>query len=254
MKLDEIDACWQQTLETLASEMDVDRWRVEESFAHGACAALAIKISERHGFPLCILGDDESYSHAFCIVAPGYGLDIWGVRSLQEIAAAWLDDDPDLRIRAVAADRLRTMEGAAYLEDNFADVPVRLAEEGLPWGNGGFRESDLGIGAAGDFAAVLHDLTGWPLRASVRCDGVIEHVWAVNDHDRAVDVNGIHGGEVPAEFISDPGRNRTISQERGEIVPDADWSRSNRFWADSLIRRHPEIFGLTRADPDHALG
>lgn len=250
--LSEIDRHWSECLDTLSAEMGIERWRIEESFAYGACAALAIAVSEHRGLPLCIVGDEDGYSHAFCVVAPGYGLDIWGVRSLQEILAMWIDDDQELRIRSVSAEELRAMEGAAYLEDMFSNVPSRLAIEGCIAGAvyDEFTRTEFVCGACGDFAAVLHDLTGWPLRAGLDKQGDIEHVWVLNAEGRAVDVNGVHDTDLAATPYSVPSRDRTISISRSKVTSDDRWAKSNRHWASDLIKRYPEIFGLADAAPE----
>ncbi|MDW9478973.1 hypothetical protein GOB57_09795 [Sinorhizobium meliloti] len=250
MDLDHVARHWTLKLDEISKETGIDRWRIEEAFAYGACATLALAVAEHRGLPISVVGTEGSYSHAFCVVGPGYGLDIWGVRSFQEILSMWIDDDPDCRIRPVTADELRSM-GGSHLAFEFADLPTRIAKDACIAGAAldEFTITEFNCGACGDFAAALHDLTGWPIKAEFHPNGDIEHVWVVNPEGRAVDVNGIHQDDMPVTPYSAPVRARTAWLPRNEASSNSRFAEQNRKWAKALLNRYPEMFGLAGCKP-----
>lgn len=245
-----IDRHWSSTLDEISKETGFERWRIEEAFGYGGCATLALAVAEHRGLPISVVGTDGSYSHAFCVVGPGYGLDIWGVRSFQEILAMWIDDDPDYRIRPVTADELKAM-GGSHLSAEFVDLPARLAEDGCIAGAvlDDFTITEFNCGACGDFAAVMHDLTGWPMRAELDSAGDVEHVWVVDPDGRAIDVNGHHVGSRAITPYSNAKPGRLIDIARNDATADNRHGHENRQWAKALIDRYPGRFGLPEPKP-----
>lgn len=250
MELDRISRHWSSSLDAISEDIGHPRWQIEEAFAYGACSTLALAVSEHRGLPISVVGTEGSYSHAFCVVGPGYGLDIWGVRSFQEILSMWIDDDPDCRIRPVTADELRSM-GGSHLAPEFADLPMRIARDACIAGAvlDAITITEFNCGACGDFAAVLHDLTGWPIKAEFHPKGDIEHVWVVNPDGRAVDVNGVHQDDLAVTPYSTPARERTAWISRNEASSESRFAVQNRQWAKALLDRYPEMFGLAEFRP-----
>jgi hypothetical protein len=248
MELDQVAEHWSSTLDDISKNTGFPRWQIEEAFAYGGCATLALAICEHRGLPIAVVGTEGSYSHAFCVVAPGYGLDIWGVRSFQEILAMWIDDDTEHRIRPVMTSELEAM-GGRHLRPEFADLPMRIAQEACIAGAvlDEFTITEFNCGACGDFAAVLHDLTGWPIKAEFHPEGDIEHVWVVNPGGQAVDVNGTHKDDLAVTPYSAPVRGRTAWITRSEASCETLFGAQNRHWAKALLDRYPDMFGL--ADP-----
>ncbi|MBY3433383.1 hypothetical protein HFN89_04305 [Rhizobium laguerreae] len=241
----EVGRCWSATIDEISSETGIERWRIEEAFAYGGCAPLAIAVAEHRGLPISVVGTDGSYNHAFCVIGPGYALDILGIRSFQEIMVMHVGDDPESRIRAVTPDELREM-GGSHLPFEFAEMPMQLARDGFIAGAvlDGFMLAELNCGACGDFAAVLHDMTGWPIKAEFQPSGDIEHIWVVTPEGHAVDVNGVHKDDLAVTPFSTPVTERTTWISRSEASPATARSESNRRWATALIESYPEIFGL----------
>jgi hypothetical protein len=236
MNLQGIHNLWNDSLDRVALDMGVDRWRIEESFAYGACAALARALADRCGMQICIVGDGDSYSHAFCAIAPGFGIDIWGIRSFQEIAASWVVDDPDCRIRAVTAGELEAMAGADVIDHEFAAVPSILANACAAHRWNLQEETErFGCGASGDFAAVLHEMTNWPVMAGIEADGSIGHAWVVNPEGCAFDVNGLHDTEVAPYPAGGSSYIEVRPADLQDIVSDSRWTRSCRYWASDVI-------------------
>lgn len=127
-KLDvaDLDRHWSRAIDAVAKDLAVERWQVEEAFAYGGCAALALALKERLGLPIMIAANEHSYVHAFCAVSADKGLDIWGVRPFRTIQGVWTEDDPEVRLLRIEADDLASM-GGIRLEKRFAEVPVMLA-------------------------------------------------------------------------------------------------------------------------------
>jgi hypothetical protein len=121
-----LDRHWSRAVDVVAKDLAVERWRVEEAFAYGGCAALALTLEERFGLPIFIAATADNYVHAFCAVAEDKGLDIWGVRPFRMIRAVWAEDDPDVRLLRISADDLRAM-GGVRMETRFEAVPAMLA-------------------------------------------------------------------------------------------------------------------------------
>jgi hypothetical protein len=127
-KLDitDLDRHWSRTIDAVAKDLAVERWQVEEAFAYGGCAALALALEKSLGLPIFIAASEHSYMHAFCAVSEDRGLDIWGVRPFRTIKAVWAEDDPDVRLLRISADDLRSM-GGIRMEARFEGVPAMLA-------------------------------------------------------------------------------------------------------------------------------
>ncbi len=121
-----LDRHWSRTIDTIAKDLAVERWRIEEAFAYGGCAALALALEKRLGLPIMIAANEHSYVHAFCAVTADKGLDIWGVRPFRTIRAVWAEDDPDVRLLRISAGDLRSM-GGIRMETRFEEVPTMLA-------------------------------------------------------------------------------------------------------------------------------
>jgi hypothetical protein len=250
MEPDVIHQHWSSTLDDLAKETGLERWRIEEAFGYGGCALLAIEIAEHRGLPISVVGTAEIYSHAFCVVGPGYGLDIWGVRSFQEILAMWIDDDPEYVIRSVTFDELKAL-GGSHLSADFINLPSRLAQDGCLAGAvlDDFTISEFNCGACGDFAAVMHDITGWPMRAELDSSGDVEHVWVVDPDGRAIDINGHHSGSRAITPYSNAKSGRIVDIAREDASSDNRYGQENRLWARALIDRYPDRFGLPEPNP-----
>lgn len=127
MNTADLDRHWSRAIDTVAKDLAVERWQVEEAFAYGGCAALALAIEKRLGLPIMIAATEASYVHAFCAIAGDKGLDIWGVRPFRTIKSVWAEDDPDVRLLHISADDLRAMRGVR-METRFKEVPAMLAE------------------------------------------------------------------------------------------------------------------------------
>lgn len=245
MDVVEIGRHWHQELDRIVSESGMERWRIEEAFAYGGCAVLALEMASHRGLGLCVVGEPGSFAHAFCDLGNGYGMDIWGVRSFQEILAMWKDDDISYKIRRVTEEELVSM-GVGQVEAAFSRLAKEIAQDACIAGAAydDFTRTEFNCGACGDFASALHDLTGWSIMAEFSGVDDIEHIWVVNDEGRAVDVNGIHDDGVAITPYSIPNRNRVLPIERHEAVSDDDYSLRNRYWAHALIKRFPELFGV----------
>jgi hypothetical protein len=121
-----LDRHWSRAIDAVARDLAVERWQVEEAFAYGGCAALALALEKGLGLPIFIAATDEGYVHAFCAVTGDKGLDIWGVRPFRTIQSVWAEDDPDVRLCRISAQELRSM-GGIHLETRFEHVPEMLA-------------------------------------------------------------------------------------------------------------------------------
>lgn len=126
MNTADLDRHWSRTIDTIAKDLAVERWRIEEAFAYGGCAALALALEKRLGLPIMIAANEHSYVHAFCAVTADKGLDIWGVRPFRTIRAVWAEDDPDVRLLRISAGDLASM-GGIRMEKRFEEVPTMLA-------------------------------------------------------------------------------------------------------------------------------
>lgn len=241
-----IDQHWSEALDDISAETGLARWHIEETFAYGSCAALALAVAEYRGLELAVIGNDDTYCHAFCVVKPGYGLDIWGVRPIEEILSAWIDDDPYVRERSVTAEELKAMGGLPPSFE-FAEMPGRLARDGCIAGVvlDEFTISEFNCGACGDLAAVLHDMTGWPISAEFDRAGDIEHVWVTNPDGCAVDINGVHetGRAITPYSEAKAGRIDEISRQQASS--ENEHAQEFRSWASELVARYPDRFGLT---------
>lgn len=239
-----IDRHWRDTVGTLSEEYRIPRWRIEEAFAYGACAELALAVAEHRGLQIGVIGHADSYSHAFCVVADGYGLDIWGVRTFAEIERVWHEDDPDCSIRIVSANELRSM-GGSLVAPEFADIPARLARDGCLAGAvlDDFTLSEFNCGACGDLAAYLHELTGWEIWAELADNGDIEHAWVVNDDGNAVDINGVHEGMRAVTPYSSRIAGRLVPLAKEDCAGKGRFGEEYRAWAAALVERYPERFG-----------
>jgi len=244
MDVDTVRERWNAALDRVSALNGHPRWQVEEAFGYGGCAALALALAARLRLPILTIGDDDGYAHAFCALGNGLGLDIWGVRSLQEITLMWAGDDPAYRIESVDAASLMAM-GGVNMEDIFRGMDREIAESFMPDDVlDEFTLSEFNCGACGDLAAVLHDMTGWPLRAEYDAAGDVAHIWVVNEAGQAVDINGVHAHDRAISPFSParPGKIKDIA--RDEATADNRHSTEYREWAHSLITRHPERFGV----------
>ena len=241
----EIDRHWLETLDMVSSETGLERWRIEEAFAYGACAQLALAVADHRGLSLAIVEGSGGYLHAFCVVSDGLGLDIWGVRSFGTILEVWQEDDPACSIRPVSAEALASM-GVRAASPEFSDIPMRMAREGCLAGVvlDEFTVVEFNCGACGDLAAVLHDRTGWPIMAELDAEGDVEHIWVVDDDGRAIDINGIHPDGRAVTPYSSPGSGRIVPMSRAEASGAGRHCVENREWAMALVARYPENFGF----------
>lgn len=128
-----LDDAWDTAIDDVAQSLSIERWRIEEAFAYGACQNLALKLNEAFGIPIFIATSEDSYAHAFCAVSAEKALDIWGVRSFAEIQSVWSEDAEDTELREVTADALKAM-GGAEPDPLFENVPELLVRRlALEW-------------------------------------------------------------------------------------------------------------------------
>jgi hypothetical protein len=107
--------------------------------------------------------------------------------------------------------------------------------------------TEFTTGACGYLAVALHDVTGWSIMAELERDDEIAHIWVVNDHGDAVDINGVHDGGWAATKYSGAAPGRIASLPREEAIGPArpDFVE----WAEALVRDNVEHFGLQAFTP-----
>jgi hypothetical protein len=108
-------------------------------------------------------------------------------------------------------------------------------------------------GACGYLAAVLHDITGWPIFAEYEkhpYEGDIAHIWVVDPSGRAVDINGIHQGDRARTRYSDPDPGRIAPISRADAVGNTD--EGYQKWARDIVGSNPAYFGLPIPTPERA--
>lgn len=171
--LPDIQEAWNASLDAMASTSGLPRWRIDEIFAYGACSILARTLAEHTGLDIGIVTAGGGYAHAFVMIDGDHVLDVFGVRPVAAVLAAWREDDEGASIRGV---------------DNgwFEGMPIGSLDLPLP------EVEEMADSVASDFSAYLHarsvnesalaDRQKSPPRSMIRTnlDGMIDECLAVD--------------------------------------------------------------------------
>jgi hypothetical protein len=218
-----VDLDQDSSLSATIHDLSVDLGRSEVSLA--ASVTRAVNVVRQHFEHIAVAiqqAPAAGWTNGPILTPPG---DAFWLSALRDglVDEVFMDRNPRPQTRD-------DLQGAGAQKDAILDYHTR---------------TEFTCGYCCSLAAVLHDLTGWPIRAHVDADDEVVHAWVVNEEGRAVDINGIHPGGIAATKYSAIGKAaRVRPMDRNDLTSESSAAQEVEEWALELARSHPKHFAL----------